>query len=237
MGSVHRTRGWDTLRTFDVPVERILPMHVGLPARSLVPTLDAPVLVALARTTRPLSGRRLAALAGGSHSAVISILDRLGESGLVHAERHGTVTLYVGNRDHVAWPVVEALAGLRLAVLSWLRRELSNWSIPPLCALAYGSFARGDGDQSSDIDVLVIRPGDIGEDDDRWMTQTSAFREALLCLTGNDCHLLDVDLARLARHAAADDPLLLEWRDGIALSGACFDDVLADAGHLSVVSR
>jgi len=53
-------------------------MHAPRPtARSLVPTIDAPVLLALHATTRPLTGRRLATLAGASHTAVNAILGRL----------------------------------------------------------------------------------------------------------------------------------------------------------------
>ena len=35
-------------------------MHAGLPVRSIIPTIDAPVLTVLAGTTKPLPGRDVA---------------------------------------------------------------------------------------------------------------------------------------------------------------------------------
>ena len=76
-------------------------MDLGQPARSLVPTVDAPVLLALHATTRPLTGRRLATLAGASHTAVNAILGRLTRAGVVFAERQGSAVLPQANRKHV----------------------------------------------------------------------------------------------------------------------------------------
>jgi DNA-binding transcriptional ArsR family regulator len=133
-------------------------VHLGQPARSLVPTLDAPVLLALHATTRPLTGRRLATLAGASHTAVNAILGRLTRAGVVLAERHGNAVLYRANRDHVGWAVVEALAGMRRSALDAMRAEIASWQTAPVTALCFGSFARGEGDEDSDVDLLLVRP-------------------------------------------------------------------------------
>jgi len=101
-------------------------MHLGQPARSLVPTIDAPVLLALHATTRPLTGRRLATLAGASHTAVNAILGRLTRAGVVLVERQGNAVLYRANRDHVGWAVVEALAGMRRSALDAMCAEIAS---------------------------------------------------------------------------------------------------------------
>jgi hypothetical protein len=66
-------------------------MHAGLPLRSIIPTIDAPVLMVLAGTTRPLSGRRVAALAGASHPAVGAVLAPTGGGGHRHCDPAGAV--------------------------------------------------------------------------------------------------------------------------------------------------
>ncbi len=195
-------------------------MHLGQPARSLVPTLDAPVLLALHATTRPLTGRRLAILAGASHTAVNAILGRLTRAGVVLAERQGNAVLYRANRDHVGWAVVEALAGMRRSASDAMRAEIASWQNAPVTALCFGSFARGEGDEDSDVDLLLVRPSDVDEFDDTWDRQRQALRDLVHNATGNDCQILDIDLPRLLRHVDLDDPLVSNWlHGGVLLSG------------------
>lgn len=206
-------------------------MDTSMPVRSVIPSLDGPVLMALARTTRPMSGRQLASLAGGSQRGVALVLTRLAHHGLVLAEHYGRTTLYTGNRDHVAWPVIEALAALRGAVVDKIRRSLAGWRVPPVSALIFGSFARGDGDEDSDIDILLVRPLGVAEDERVWDEQKSELRQYVQCLTGNVCQLMDIDDERIVRHVAIQDPIVDNWRhDGIHVAGRSFDVILRDAG-------
>jgi len=102
-------------------------LDVAHPIRSVVPTLDGPVLEVLARTTRPLSGREVHRLAGtGSPNGIRLVLARLAEQGLVYAEERAKAVFYTANRDHVAWPAVEILTGLRRTLLDRLRAELGR---------------------------------------------------------------------------------------------------------------
>jgi predicted nucleotidyltransferase len=195
-------------------------MHLGQPARSLIPTVDAPVLLALHATTRPLTGRRLATLAGASHTAVNAILGRLTRAGIVLAERQGSAVLYRANSDHVGWAVVEALAGMRRSALDAMRAEIANWQTAPVTALCFGSFARGEGDEDSDVDLLLVRPSAVAELDDTWDRQQQALSDLVQRVTGNDCQILAIDLPRLLRHVELDDPLVSNWlHDGVLLSG------------------
>lgn len=196
-------------------------MHVGGPARSVLPTVDAPVLLALHGSTRALTGRRLAVLAGASHTAVTAILSRLTSAGIEFAEQQGAAMLYLGNREHVAWPAIEALAGMRNAVLAAMTAELTSWDPGPVTALCFGSFARGDGDERSDIDVLLVRPPGVDELDANWERQQTALRELVPRKTGNTCQVLDIGPDRLLAHVELDDPLVHNWRrDGVLLAGA-----------------
>ena len=202
-------------------------MHLAQPARSLVPTVDAPVLLALNATTGPLTGRRLATLAGASHTAVNAILARLTRAGIVLAERQGNAVLYRANRDHVGWAVVEALAGMRRSALDVMQNELASWQTAPVTTLCFGSFARGEGDEDSDVDLLLVRPSDVAELDDTWDRQQQALRDLVQRTTGNDCQILDIDFPRLLRHVDLNDPLVSNWlHDGVLLSGITLTEAI-----------
>jgi predicted nucleotidyltransferase len=54
------------------------------------------------------------------------------------------------------WPAIEMMAAARSSLLERMRKAADAWTPPPLLAGLYGSAARGDGDEDSDIDLLVI---------------------------------------------------------------------------------
>ena len=55
------------------------------------------------------------------------------------------------------------LAGLRTELWRRFREELRTWRVRPIYACVFGSAARGDGDVSSDIDLMVVHPPFPGE--------------------------------------------------------------------------
>ena len=196
-------------------------MDVSHPIRGIIPTLDAPVLEALAGTTRRLSGRELHRLARtGSVRGVQLVLARLVAQGLVSAEEHAGSTLYAANRAHLAWPAIEALVGLRRQLLDRIREAVAGWAIAALHVSLFGSAARRDGDARSDIDLLVVRSDAVAETDEAWEAQLDALRDAVGVWTGNRCQAFALDRVRLAAHVAASDPLVESWlHDGVLLAG------------------
>lgn len=205
-------------------------MDLTHPIRSVVPTLDGPILEVLARTTRPLSGLEVHRLAGtGSPNGVRLALARLVAQGVVNADERAHAFFYAANREHVAWPGVEILANLRSTLLDSLRNDLRAWTVQPVNAALFGSTARGDGAVESDIDVLLVRPDDVSEDDPPWAEQVALMRERVTSWTGNHCQAFQVDRARLAEHVRAHDPLVDELgRDAITLAGQDLRAVLRD---------
>lgn len=196
-------------------------MDVALPIRVIVPTLEGPVLVVLARTTRALTGREIHRLAGvGSANGIRIALGRLTNQGIVTAEERGAAIFYTANREHVAWPAVQMLADLRRTFLERLRAELRTWTRQPLHASLFGSAARGTGDAGSDIDILLVRPAGIGVDEPDWAEQVDLLRDHVERWTGNHCQPFQLDLERLGEHARARDRLVDEWRrDAVTLAG------------------
>lgn len=136
-------------------------MDVAQPIRSVIPSLDAVVLAALVGTTKPLTLSRVHRLAGrGSLSGVRRVLLRLVDVGLVDQVPGG----YALNREHVVAPAIAALAGLHGELASRLRRAVIEWGGD--CALLglFGSAARRDGDENSDIDVLLVSAAEDAHD-------------------------------------------------------------------------
>jgi predicted nucleotidyltransferase len=186
-----------------------------------MPGVEGEALVVLAGTTAPLTGRQIARLARrGTSPAVSAALDRLVEQGLVHRERAGRAYLHSLNRDHVAAPAVQLLAGLRSELLRRLRTGLRAFRPRPVHASMFGSVARGDGDTRSDIDLLVVRRADVGEDDPEWRRQLDAFREAVHAWTGNHAAIIELGEEELATVRIERPRVLDDLRaDGIDLAG------------------
>ena len=139
-------------------------MDLSDPTRSVTPTLDGAVLVVLATAGRPLTVGQVAKHAArGSEIGIRRSLARLVEQGIVRATLMGRNQVHVLNRDHVAASVAVALAGLRMELWRRFRDELAEWRPRPLFASVFGSAARGDGDESSDIDLLLVHPPFRGE--------------------------------------------------------------------------
>jgi hypothetical protein len=168
-------------------------MDVAFPHSAVSPTLEGDALLVLAGTTRPLTGREVARLARrGTPPAVAAALNRLVHQGLVLREEVGGAFLHTLNRDHLAAPAVSVLAGLRAELLERLRAALREWELQPVSAALFGSAARGDGDADSDIDILVVRPGAVDEENERWRGQLNRFTDAVHAWTGNHASLIEV---------------------------------------------
>jgi predicted nucleotidyltransferase len=196
-------------------------MDVAFPYSAVSPTLEGDVLVVLAGTTRPLTGREVARLARrGTPPAVSAALNRLVAQGLVHRQEIGSAFLHTLNRDHLAAPAVLVLAELRTELLERLHAALAHWEIQPVSAALFGSAARGDGDVDSDIDLLVIRPAEVDEDDQRWRTQMARLADQVQAWTGNHASLIEVAQQDLPALLDARPPVLESLRtDAISLAG------------------
>lgn len=201
-------------------------MDLSHPIDSVIPSAHGAVLAVLARTDRPLSGRRTTELVGGrvAQSRVNSILKVLTEAGLVLVEEQPPAKLYRLNRKHVAAEAIVALAGLRDELLSRMRTHLAAWPVPPVAVWLFGSAARGDGSPSSDLDVLVIRPDQVEADHADWTDQLDSFSAEVTAWSGNECAVTEYSETELNELVSAGERLVSEiQRDAIHLAGARID--------------
>jgi Nucleotidyltransferase domain len=153
------------------------------------------------------------------------------------------------NREHVAAPVAEALAGLRLVLWKRFRSTLGSWNPKPVYACVFGSAARGDGDVHSDIDLLLVRAPVAGETDLRrasgglagvvagypsefiavqlttrqaakWSHQVGQLHDLVPAWSGNPLQVLEMSTFEWADHRRRRTPLFTEIdRDAIQVAG------------------
>jgi DNA-binding transcriptional ArsR family regulator len=196
-------------------------MDLARPYSAVCPKLDGEVLRVLAGTTRGLTGREVTHLTGRtSHSGVLSVLNRLTEHGLVDRVEVGRGFMFALNRDHLAARAVDLLAGMRVELLDRTRDAIAQWEIAPVHASLFGSAARGEGDTRSDIDLFIVRPDHIAEDDARWRAQIDDLASQIERWTGNHAGIAEAAGLEIVRLSEDEPPIVAELRsDAIVLTG------------------
>ncbi len=204
-------------------------MDVARPSSVVIPALDGAVLAVLSGTTRPLTGREVARLAGRrAHSGVLLVLNRLTEHGLVDRQEAGRALLYTLNRDHLAAPAVQLLAGIRAELRLRVVHELESWTVAPLHVSMFGSAARGDGDTNSDIDLFIVRPASVTAEDTQWRAQFDELATDIRRWTGNHAGIAEVGESELHELQRAQRPILRELRnDAITLLGPGVEELIS----------
>ena len=185
-------------------------------------TLDGPVLAVLAGSGKPLTVGEVAALTPrGSEVGVRKSLGRLVEQGIVRATEMGRNRVHELNRDHVAAPIAEALAGLRLTLWKKFRGTLGAWDPKPVYGYVFGSAARGDGDASSDIDLLLVVAGQLtARQAAKWDRQVAKLHDLVPAWTGNTLQVVEMSVLEWADHRRRRTALFTEIdRDAIQVAG------------------
>ena len=198
----------------------------------IFPGSHAMVLEELMRTPRPVSGRQLALQLVDrlGKSRVFEVLLALTEQGLVTREILGSSHLYSINAKHLCYPLLRSLTQPRELLIALITRQLNRFSPKPEAVVLFGSVAKGTAKPGSDIDLLVIRPNRVKEDDDAWQDQLFRLTLAIQNATGNGLNYLDYSQAEVKRLASSNARLIGEInRHGIVLLGR-FDYPAAKAG-------
>jgi predicted nucleotidyltransferase len=184
-------------------------VDIAEPTRSLSPTLHLAVLAVLARLEQPVSGRGLARRLEGkaSQRGVSDVLNYLVAQGLVVREDHPPSASFSLNRDHVAAGIAELLGGLKETLRQRCASEIEAWAVHPEWAALFGSLVRGEGDASSDIDLVLVVPDDCDVHGDEWASQIDRLDERVRSWTGNPASIV---VFGLGEYLASDEPLALE---------------------------
>jgi predicted nucleotidyltransferase len=203
-------------------------MDLSAPLATLIPSLDAGTLAALAATEGTLGVSQIARIAGrGSRAGHLNVLQRLVEHGLVVAEPASQGFQYRLNREHLLCPsVLEALA-VRRVLFERLTARCVLLDPRPIHVSVFGSFARGEAGPTSDIDLLAVVA------DDQVDALTDAFAdvtEAVRRWTGNPCQVVVVGSTHLAELAGRGSAIVAAWhREHILVTGAPFGALIGTA--------
>ena len=170
-------------------------MQLHNPLRAICPTLEADVLVALADGHPSTPGELVRERAiQASVSGARRCLERLEENGVVVATHVGNRTKFALNPRHMlADLVIQAAKGTDLFI-EFLSQRIGLWPLSPLQVTLFGSAARGDMGNRSDIDLLFIIPD--GASDDLYERIADLAVEAY-GLTGNDVRPMTYEAAEV----------------------------------------
>lgn len=183
-------------------------MFFGQPFGGVVPGVRGAVLATLLRTGAPVTGRQLHAMIKDDYSlsTVQEELRVLRQLGLITTETVGRAGLHRVNEDHVSVPHLRGLLDPISALIDTVRTSVDSSA---KSVILFGSVARGEATDTSDIDLVVVAPAD-------WAGRLD-LQDSVRSRLGNSC---DVLVLTPDDFAGTREPVVGEIiRDGIALIG------------------
>lgn len=157
-----------------------------------MPGAQGRVLAVLAETTAELNLRTIAQLSGVSQAQASRVLPRLIDLGVVERREVPPSSLFRLVPEHVAARVVLDLARAASTVFDEIGRMAQALPLPPVSVIVFGSFARREAGPDSDIDVVVVRPTGLDEDDEAWAESIEGWHRDVRRLAGNPVEVLEV---------------------------------------------
>lgn len=200
------------------------------PMSDVIPSAHGAVLNVLARTSKALTGRAVAALTDGrvGQSRTNQVLAQLVEAGIATRDVQGAAHLYLFNRDHVAAAGILQLLGMREEFIARLTVEVTSWAVPAEAVWMFGSAAQGVANAASDVDLCIVRAAAIDADDDEWQAQVDGLVDRAHAWCGNDVRVVEFDRAELRAWGDRGEPLVDSLRSEVVhIFGAEVDVVLA----------
>lgn len=206
-------------------------MDFRRPVEAVIPGVQGRILAVMAETTALLNLRTIARLAEVSPAQASRVLPELVTLGLVERREAPPSALFALVEDHVAVRAVRALSRCRDVALDEIGALARGMDPSPCSIIVFGSLARGEADAASDLDVVLVRPAGVGENDESWVSSADAWRTAVQRLTGNRIQVLEIDQAEVAHRLRRPTSLWADViRDGITVYGSRLDEL---RGHQS----
>lgn len=190
------------------------------PVQSLIPGAQGRVLDILARTTAELNLGTVARLAGVSQAQASRVLPRLAVLGVVERRDVPPSSLFRLVRENLMAQAIVELVDARARAIERLRVLADGIRPAPASLLVFGSFARGQADTDSDIDVLVVRRADVDENDERWGDALADWLVDARRVVGNPVNHLEIAATEVPARLRSRKPLWRDIvRDGVVLIG------------------
>lgn len=177
-------------------------MQLQNPLRAICPALEADVLNALA-DGRPSTSGALVRERGidASVSGVRRCLARLEENGVVNAGYLGNRVEYSLNAQHMLANLVIEASKVTDRFIGFLGDQISRWEEQPLQVTLFGSAARREMRNDSDIDLLFVVPD--GASDQLYEAISNLAVDAYR-LTGNDVRPMIYEVSEVHRAPVFD---------------------------------
>lgn len=136
-------------------------MKLQNPFTAICSDADAAVLLALGRAPVELTAQQVYGLAAGpSLSSVRRSLDRLAQGGVIHERVLGQARGYSLNQQHLLAGPIQKIAHATEELYSRIAQSLDAWPVSVAGCVLFGSAARGEMGDSSDIDLLILVNGE-----------------------------------------------------------------------------
>lgn len=171
--------------------------------------IDSQILVVLARTEQYLTVAQIHGLLPevGSPEGVRKSVARLTRQGTVLERVTGRSAAYALNREHLLAQPILTIANAKQELIHRIAQVISGWEVHPLVVTLFGSAARDEMAEDSDIDLLIVMPDAIDH------LHTIA--------------LVD-DLASRTKQWTGNDVRPLLYLSGEVQRAAIFDSILAE---------
>lgn len=161
-------------------------MRLQHPLASVSPTVGAAALAVLTSADTPFTVPRIQTLLPQQASlpGLRKALAPLVTQGIVLEAVVGNTRSYQLNREHLLAEPLIAMTRSRGLLLVRMRERITAWTVQPTAITMFGSAARGDMDDDSDIDLLIILTDDA--QDDTVHDQIDRLTADITRWTGND---------------------------------------------------
>lgn len=198
------------------------------PIEAVIPGVQGRVLAVLAETTAELNLRTIARLSGVSLAQASRVLPGLVELGLVERREAPPSSLFRLVPEHIAASSLIALARARDGVIEEMGRAAAALPVAPVSMIVFGSFARGEADAESDIDVVFVRPVGVDESDEAWSASVEQWRSQIHRVSGNPVEVLEAGSDEISTRLSSRRPVWRDIRrDGLVVHGRSLNE-LAD---------
>ncbi len=190
------------------------------PVQALIPGVQGQILGVLAETTAQLNLTTIARLAGVSPAQASRVLPELVHLGLVERMEAPPSALFRLVDENLVGRLVRSMTDLRYVALRTVGDCSALQKPRPEHVIVFGSFARGEADADSDLDVVIVRPAAINDSDSAWAASMVTLNQDLTRALGNPVNILEVGAHDFDRRLKSRSEL---WRsirsEGIVVYG------------------
>jgi predicted nucleotidyltransferase len=190
------------------------------PVQALIPGSRGQILGVLADTTAQLNLTTISRLAGVSLAQASRVLPELVHLGLVERVEAPPSALFRLMDESIVGRLVRSMADLRCLALQAVGDCSALQKPRPELVIVFGSFARGEADAESDLDIVIVRPADIDDSDSAWDESIVTLNQDLARALGNSVNILEVEANDLERRLKSGSELWQSIRnEGIVVYG------------------